>query len=88
MTKQIEDYIKENLTEKEMKDYYENKIVGDIEAKHILIAVKNDDNATDEEKEANDKKAKEKAKEIIEKDNGSIRVSSDNGTKFSIRYYK
>ena len=28
------------------------------------------------------------AKEIIEKDNGSIRVSSDNGTKFSIRYYK
>ena len=61
------DYIKENLTEKEMKDYYENKIVGDIEAKHILIAVKNDDKATDEEKEANDKKAKEKAKEIIEK---------------------
>ena len=67
LTLATEDYIKENLTEKEMKDYYENKIVGDIEAKHILIAVKNDDNATDEEKEANDKKAKEKAKEIIEK---------------------
>ena len=28
------------------------------------------------------------AKEIIEKDNGTIRVSSNNGTKFSIRYYK
>ena len=67
LTLATEDYIKENLTEKEMKDYYENKIVGDIEAKHILISVKNDGNATDEEKEANDKKAKEKAQEIIEK---------------------
>lgn len=67
LTMATEDYIKENLTEREMKDYYENKIVGDIEAKHILIAVNNDDNATEEEKEANDKKAKEKAKEIIEK---------------------
>ena len=28
------------------------------------------------------------AKEIIERDNGTIRVSSNNGTKFSIRYYK
>ena len=28
------------------------------------------------------------AKEIIERDNGIIRVSSNNGTKFSIRYYK
>lgn len=67
LTLATEDYIKENLTEKEMKDYYENEIVGDIEAKHILISVKNDDDATDEEKEANDKKAKEKVQEIIEK---------------------
>ena len=28
------------------------------------------------------------AKEIIERDNGTIRVNSNNGTKFSIRYYK
>lgn len=28
------------------------------------------------------------AKEIVERDNGTIRVSSNNGTKFSIRYYK
>ena len=28
------------------------------------------------------------AKEIIERDNGTIRVSINNGTKFSIRYYK
>lgn len=62
-----EDYIKDNLTEKEMKKYYEDKIVGDIEAKHILISFKNSDEATDEEKEENDKKAKEKAEEIIEK---------------------
>ena len=28
------------------------------------------------------------AKEIVERDNGTIRVSRNNGTKFSIRYYK
>ena len=28
------------------------------------------------------------AKDIVERDNGTIRVSSNNGTKFSIRYYK
>lgn len=62
-----EDFIKDSLTEKEMKKYYDEKIVGDIEAKHILIATKADDNATDEEKENIEKEAKAKAEEIIEK---------------------
>ena len=39
-------------TEKELKKYYDEKIVGDISAKHILISTKTDDSATDEEKKA------------------------------------
>ena len=62
-----DDYIKDNLKEKEMKDYYDNEIVGDIEAKHILISYKEDDSLSDEENEAKDNEAKAKAEEVIEK---------------------
>lgn len=67
LTMVTEDYIKENLTEKEMKKYYDEKIYGDIEAKHILISTEIDDDATDEEIEAKENEAKAKAEEIIEK---------------------
>ena len=45
----------------------EESIYGDIEAKHILISTETSDSATDEEKEAKDKEAKEKAEDIIKK---------------------
>ena len=64
-TKVTEDYIKANLTKKEMKDYYNESIKGDIRVKHILISTETDENATDEEKEAKDTEAKEKAENII-----------------------
>lgn len=67
LTLVTEDYIKDNLTDKEMKEYYENNIYGDISAKHILISFDYDDDATDEEKEAKENEAKAKAEEIIEK---------------------
>ncbi len=67
LTSVTEDYIKDSLTEKEMKKYYDEKIFGDIEAKHILISTEVDDDATDEEIEAADAEAKAKAEEIIEK---------------------
>jgi len=67
LTKVTENYIKDTLTEKEMKKYYDEKIFGDIEAKHILVSSETDDDATDEEKEAKDKEAKAKAEEIIKK---------------------
>lgn len=67
LTSVTEDYIKETLTEKEMKEYYENNIEGDIEAKHILISSETEEGATDEEKENKDKEAKKKAEEIIER---------------------
>lgn len=59
--KVVEAYIKKNITDSEMKSYYDSNIKGDIKASHILISV--DKNATDEDKE----KAKKKAEEIIEK---------------------
>lgn len=67
LTSVTEDYIKETLTEKEMKKYYDEKIVGDISAKHILISTETDDSLTDEEKEAKKEEAKKKAEEIIAK---------------------
>ncbi len=67
LTNATEDYIKENLTEKEMKKYYDEKIYGDIEAKHILISTETDDNATDEEIKAKEEEAKSKAEDIIKK---------------------
>ena len=67
LTLVTEKYIKDNLTDKEMKEYYENNIYGDISAKHILISFDYEDDATDEEKEAKEKEALEKAEEIIKK---------------------
>ncbi len=71
----VEDYIKSNLSESEIKKYYEDNIVGDIEASHILITVDVDSSATDEEKEEADKTAKETAEKVIKELN--------NGKKFA-----
>lgn len=59
----VDDYIKDNITEKELKKYYDEEVVGDISAKHILIKVKS---ATDSEG-LEDEEAKKKAKELIKK---------------------
>lgn len=58
--KAIEDYVKDNIKEDEIKQYYESETAGDISAKHILIKVdtSTDDGLTDDE-------AKEKAQNII-----------------------
>lgn len=72
--KVTEDYIKGSITDAEIEKYYEDKIHGDIEVKHILISPDVKDDATDEEKEKAENKAKEEAKDIIKK--------LDNGEKF------
>ncbi len=61
------DYAKKQITDDEINTYYDNEIVGDIEASHILITpdVKND--ATEEEKTKAEEKAKKEAEDIIEK---------------------
>lgn len=59
--KYTEDYIKEDISDSEIEDYYDDKVYGDINTKHILVKV--DSSASDEEK----KEAEDKAKEIISK---------------------
>ena len=63
----VEDYIKNNIKDDEIKKYYEENIYGEIKASHILITPDVKSDATDEEKEEAEKKALEKAKEIIKK---------------------
>ena len=65
--KAVEEYIKENLTEKEIEKYYNENIYGEVKASHILIAVDAASNATEEEKEEAEKKALKKAQDIIDK---------------------
>ena len=72
--KAVEDYIKDSLTDEEIKNYYNKNIFGQVKASHILIKVDVSDNATDEEKQKADDEALKKAKEIIKELN--------NGKKF------
>ena len=66
-TKAVEDYAKSLVTDKEIQEYYDKEVVGDIKASHILITVETKDNATDDEKAAADEKAQKTVKEVIEK---------------------
>ena len=59
--KYAEDYIKTLISDKEVEKYYEDKVYGDINTKHILVKV--DSSASDVDK----KKAEDLAKEIISK---------------------
>ena len=61
----IKDYSKDQITEKEIKKYYENEVVSDIKVSHILITSKATDDMTDEEKKAAEAEAKDKAQSII-----------------------
>lgn len=67
----VEDYVEKSIKDDEIKKYYEEEVFGKVRASHILITVDVDDNASDEEKQDADNKAKEKAEKIIkELDNG------------------
>lgn len=66
-TKAVEDYIKKHLTSKEIQNYYDENIYGDVEVSHILIPLNVSDDATDDEKEEAEKEALEKAQEVIKK---------------------
>lgn len=63
----VQDYAEEEVTEKQIQQYYDEEVVGDIEASHILITVDSKKNATEEEKKKAEQKAYNKAKEVIEK---------------------
>ncbi len=84
-------YIKADISDDELKDYYDNHISDELSVKHILIAPEVSDNATDEEKTNAENAALEKAKNLIEqlnngadfdtlaKENSSDDATKDNG---------
>lgn len=60
-----EKYLKESITEKELKDYYNNHVSDELNVKHILIAPDVDQDATSDEKKKAEKEALNKAKDLI-----------------------
>lgn len=65
--KAVEEFVADNLTDKEIEDYYDANIIGDIKASHILITPDVDSDATDAEKEKAEEKAKKQAEKIIKR---------------------
>ena len=64
--KEITEYCKKQISDKEVNNYYKDNIVGDIKISHILITSKATDDMTDEEKANAEQEAKEKAQAIID----------------------
>lgn len=63
--KVVKNYLKENVKEDEINDYYEKNIEGEITARHILIIPDVNDDMSDEEKTKEKEKAKEKTEKLI-----------------------
>lgn len=64
----IKDYVaKDVVTDEEVTDYYDNKVIGDVKASHILIKPNTSDEDSEEVKEQKENEALEKAKSIIKK---------------------
>ncbi len=63
----IEDYAKEQITDKEIKNYYDKNTQGDVLVDHILVTSKAASDATDEEKSAAEEEAKNTINTIIAK---------------------
>ncbi len=69
--KAIEDYVKSLVTDKEIQKYYDDKVFGDIKARHILITSEATSSMTESEKSEKEAEALQKAKDIIARlDNG------------------
>lgn len=64
--KYLEEYIKKNLSDDEIKKYYDENVFGDINTQHILVEVKSDSDK-DDSKKLSDADAKKLAEEIITK---------------------
>ena len=63
-----EDYIKkEVIKDKEIKEYYDDNIIGEMRASHILIKANYADDASDEEIQKAKDTAKKKAEDLIKK---------------------
>lgn len=60
-------YVKNQITEDELKEYYENDVYPSMTISHILVTPNVSSSATDDEKTEAENAAKEKVKEIISK---------------------
>ena len=71
----VYEYLENELTDKEINNYYKDEVYGDINVKHIMIAPESLDGMTTSEKEKAEKEAEKKAKEIIKKLNNNEKWS-------------
>lgn len=79
----IEDYAKEQITDKEIKAYYKDKVYGDISINHILITPDVKEDASDKEKEKAEKEAKAKVESLIKELNTAKKDKKDISKKFA-----
>ena len=64
----IKDYVANKVvTAEEVSEYYDAKIIGEVEVKHILISPKSLDEDSEDKKEEKENEAKETAESIIKK---------------------
>ncbi len=79
----IEEYVKSQITEKELKDYYENSVYPNMTISHILVKAETSDTATDDEKTEAEDKAKETINTIIKELDKAKKAKEDVAAKFS-----
>ncbi len=75
--KAVDDYALEKITDSEIQKYYDDKVVGDVSASHILIKVTKNDEMTDEEIKKAENKALKEAEDIISKLNKATDVKKE-----------
>lgn len=63
----VKNYLKKDITDDEINEYYEKEIYGTYTVKHILITPDVESDASSEDKEKAEEEAKEKAEEVIKK---------------------
>lgn len=80
----ITEYVKENITEEELKDYYDNDVYPDMTISHILITPDVTDDMSDEEKEEAENTAKEEIENIIDE----LNEAKDNGEDIETTFAK
>lgn len=73
----IETYVQDNITEDELKEYYENDVYPDMTISHILITPDVTDDMTEDEQEEAENKAKETVESIIDELNEAKKNDKD-----------
>ena len=81
-SKAIDDYIKDNIKDDDIKKYYDEDMAGDIRCKHILIGVSESADSSDDSA-LTDEEAKKKAEDLIKQLNDGAdfsKLAKENST--------